>query len=198
MSFVFVVRTRPRLFEASQLLSEPFDLFAVGARLFGDTFSLQPLLRSELFPLRSLFGAVLSDRLDQPAYIERDEQDERQQDEHDIAGRGAYKREEVAKPRYAEFVHSQHIAGRHGREVVEAVCDAVCAVHGLSSSLFDRPYLVCDNRAEAVGVFGDKGDDVALIERGDVAGDLRHDDVADIEHAAHRIGLHDIRLASEQ
>ena len=138
------------------------------------------------------------DRLDQLADVERDEQDERQQDQHDIPGGGAYKREEVAKHRYAEFVHSEHIAGRHGREVVEAVCDAVCAVHGLSSSLFDRLYLVRDERAEAVGVFGDKGDDVALIERGDVAGDLRHDDVSGIEHSLHRIGLHDIRLASEQ
>lgn len=138
------------------------------------------------------------DRLDQLADVERDEQDERQQDEHDIAGRGAYEREEVAKPRYAEFVHSEHIAGRHGREVVEAVCDAVGMVERLAASLFDRAYLVGDNRAEAVGVFGDEGDDVALIERGDVIGDLRHDDVAGIEHAAHRIGLHDIRLASEQ
>ena len=62
----------------------------------------------------------------------------------------------------------------------------------------DRAHLVGDDRAEAVGVFGDKGDDVALIERGDIAGGLRDDDVAGIEHAAHRIGLHDIRLASEQ
>ena len=55
-----------------------------------------------------------------------------------------------------------------------------------------------DDRAEAVGVFGDKGDDVALIERCDVAGGLRDDDVAGVEHSLHRIGLHDIRLASEQ
>lgn len=95
-------------------------------------------------------------------------------------------------------LHSEHIAGRHGREVVEAVCDAVGMVERLAASLFDRAYLVGDDRAEAVGVFGDKGDDVALIERGDVAGGLRHDDVAGIEHAAHRIGLHDIRFASEQ
>lgn len=138
------------------------------------------------------------DRLDQLANVERDEQDERQQDEHDIAGRGAYEREEVAKPRYAEFVHSEHIAGRHGREVVEAVCDAVGMVERLSSSLFDRAYLVGDDRAEAVGIFGNERDDVALIERGDVIGDLRHDDVAGVEHSLHRIGLHDIRLASEQ
>ena len=95
-------------------------------------------------------------------------------------------------------LHSPHIAGRHGSGIVEAVCDAVCAVHGLSSSLFDRAYLVSDDRAEAAGVFGDKGDDVALIERGDVAGGLRDDDVAGVEHSLHRIGLHDIRLVAEQ